>query len=145
MVPLESTCNVNLIPGLGSSPGEGNGYLLQYPGLENSMDYSPWGQKKKKSSNKNYGLCSSVQFSRSVMSNSLRPHEWQHARPPCPSPTPGVHSYSRLSSQWCHPAISPSVVPFSKWGKSGEKDIMMVFSYLLLKKNKDLIWSGKLM
>ena len=47
MVPLESTCNVNLIPGLGSSPGEGNGYLLQYPGLENSMDYSPWGQKKK--------------------------------------------------------------------------------------------------
>ena len=47
MVPLESTCNVDLIPGLGSSPGEDNGYLLQYPGLENSMDYSPWGQKKK--------------------------------------------------------------------------------------------------
>ena len=58
MVPLGSMCSVDLIPGLGSSPGEGNGYLLQYPGLENSMDYSPWGKKKKKkkTSNKNYGL-----------------------------------------------------------------------------------------
>ena len=54
----------------------------------------------------------SVQFSRSVVSDSLRPHESQHARPPCPSPTPGVHSDSRPSSQWCHPAISSSVVPF---------------------------------
>ena len=56
---------------------------------------------------------SSVQFSRSVMSNSLRPHESQHARPPCPSPTPGVHSNSRPSSWWCHPAISSSAIPFS--------------------------------
>ena len=56
---------------------------------------------------------SSVQFSRSVVSDSLRPHESQHTRPPCPSPTPGVHSDSRPSSQWCHPAISSSVVPFS--------------------------------
>ena len=56
---------------------------------------------------------SSVQFSRSVVSDSLRPHEAQHARPPCPSPSAGVHSDSRPSSQWCHPAISPSVVPFS--------------------------------
>ena len=56
---------------------------------------------------------SSVQFSRSVMSNSLQPHELQHARPLCPSPTPGVHSNSCPSSQWCHPAISFSVVPFS--------------------------------
>ena len=56
---------------------------------------------------------SSVQFSRSVMSNSLRPHESQHARPPCPSPNPRVHSNSRPSSWWCHPAISSSVVPFS--------------------------------
>ena len=55
----------------------------------------------------------SVQFSRSVVSDSLRPHVSQHARPPCPSPTPGVHSDSRPSSQWCHPAISSSVVPFS--------------------------------
>ena len=46
------------------------------------------------------------------MSDSLRPHESQHARPPCPSPTPGVHSNSCPSSQWCHPAISSSVVPF---------------------------------
>ena len=46
------------------------------------------------------------------MSDSLRPHELQHARPPCPSPTPGVHSDSRPLSQWCHPAISSSVVPF---------------------------------
>ena len=51
---------------------------------------------------------SSVQFSRSVVSDSLRSHESQHARPPCPSPTPGVHSDSRPSSQWCHPAISSS-------------------------------------
>ena len=56
---------------------------------------------------------SSVQFSCSVVSNSLRPHESQHARHPCPSPTPGVHSDSRPSSRWCHPAISSSVVPFS--------------------------------
>ena len=53
-----------------------------------------------------------VQFSRSVMSDSLWPHESQHARPPCPSPTPGVQSDSRPSSQWCHPAMSSSVVPF---------------------------------
>ena len=56
---------------------------------------------------------SSVQFSRSVVSDSLRPHELQHARPPCPSPSPGVHSNSRSSSQWYHPAISSSVIPFS--------------------------------
>ena len=53
------------------------------------------------------------QLSRWVVSDSLRPHESQHARPPCPSPTPAVHSDSRPSSQWCHPAISSSVVPFS--------------------------------
>ena len=55
----------------------------------------------------------SVQFSRSVMSDSLQPHESQHARPPCSSPTPGVHPNSSPSSQWCHPAISSSVIPFS--------------------------------
>ena len=59
------------------------------------------------------GLFSSIQFSLSVVSNSLRPHESQHARPPCPSPTPGVHSNSCPSSRWCHPAISSSIVPFS--------------------------------
>ena len=61
---------------------------------------------------------SSVQFSRSVVSDSLRPHELQHARPPCPSPTSGVHPDSRPSSQWCHPAISSSVVPFSSCRQS---------------------------
>ena len=55
----------------------------------------------------------SVQFSRSVVSDSLRPYESQHTRPPCPSPTPGLHSNSHPSSRWCHPAISSSVVPFS--------------------------------
>jgi len=60
----------------------------------------------------------SVQFSRSVMSDSLRPHELQHARPPCPSPTPRVHPNSCASSQWCHPAISSSVVPFSSCPQS---------------------------
>ena len=61
---------------------------------------------------------SSVQFSRSVMSDSLRPNESQHARPPCPSPTPGVHSNSRPLSWQCHPAISSSVVPFSSCPQS---------------------------
>ena len=55
----------------------------------------------------------SVYFSHSVMSNSLQPHEWQHARPPCQSPTPGVHPNSCVSSRWCPPAISSSVVLFS--------------------------------
>ena len=55
----------------------------------------------------------SVQFSRSVMSNSLRPHELQHTRPPCPSPTPRIHSNPHPLSRWCHPTISSSAVPFS--------------------------------
>ena len=59
------------------------------------------------------GQSSSVQFSRLVMSDSLRPHESQHARPPSSPPTPGVHSNSRASSRWCHLTISSSVVPFS--------------------------------
>ena len=56
---------------------------------------------------------SSVQFSRSVVSDSLRPHEWQHARPPCLSPTPRVHPNPRPLCWWCHPTISSSVIPFS--------------------------------
>ena len=63
-------------------------------------------------------IFSSVQFSHSVMSNSLQPHELQHAKPPCPSPTPGVHSNSCPSSQWHHPAISFSVIPFSSCPQS---------------------------
>ena len=61
---------------------------------------------------------SSVHFSRSVISDSLWPHESQHAKLPCPSPTPGVHSNLRPSSWWCHPAISSSVVPFSSCPQS---------------------------
>ena len=60
----------------------------------------------------------SVQFSRSVMSDSLQPHESQQARPPCPSPTPRVYPNSSPSSRWCHPAISFSVVPFSSCPQS---------------------------
>ena len=61
---------------------------------------------------------SSVQFSRSVMSDSLQPHELQHARPPCPSPTPGVHPNTCPLSWWCHPTISSSVIPFSSCPQS---------------------------
>ena len=66
-----------------------------------------WAYKKKELS------ISSVQFSRSVVSDSLQPHGLQHTRPPCPSPTPRVYSNSCPLSQWCHPTISSSVVPFS--------------------------------
>ena len=61
---------------------------------------------------------SSVQFSHSVVYDSLLPHELQHARPPCPSPTPGVHPNSCALSRWCHPDISSSVVPFASCRQS---------------------------
>ena len=61
---------------------------------------------------------SSVQFSHLVVSNSLRPHESQHSRPPYPLPSPGVHSDSCPLSLWCHPAISSSVIPFSSYPQS---------------------------
>ena len=60
-----------------------------------------------------YWMKTSAQFSNSVVSNSLRPHELQHTRPPCPSPTAGVYPNPCLLNWWCHPAISSSVVPFS--------------------------------
>ena len=100
---------------------------------------------------------SSVQFSRSVVSDSLRPHELQHARPPCPSPTPGVHSDSRPLSWWCHPAISSYVIPFSScpqslpasesfpmsqlftWG--GQSTGVSALASLLPKKSQD--WSSE--
>ena len=64
-------------------------------------------------------LCvTSVQFSRSVVSDSLRPHEPQHASPPCPSPTPRVHPNPCPLSRWCHPTISSSVIPFSSCPQS---------------------------
>ena len=65
-----------------------------------------------------FSVLPSVQFSQSVGSNSLWPHESQHTTPPCPSPTPGVHSDSHPSSQWCHPTISSSLVPFSSCPQS---------------------------
>ena len=61
---------------------------------------------------------SSAQFSRSVVCDSLRPHEWQHTRLPCPSPTVRVHPNPCPSSQWCHPTISSSVIPFSSCPQS---------------------------
>ena len=66
----------------------------------------------------NFSHSSSVEFSHSVVSDSLRPHELQHARPPCPSPTPRVHPNPCPSSQWCHPTISSSVIPFSSCPQS---------------------------
>ena len=63
-------------------------------------------------------MFSSVQFSRSVVSDPLQSHESQHARPPCPSPTPGVYPNSCPSSRWCHSAISSSVFPFSSCPQS---------------------------
>ena len=60
----------------------------------------------------------SVQFSHSVLYETLRPHEPQHTRPPCPSPKPRVHTNPGPSSQWCHPTISSSVVPFSSCPQS---------------------------
>ena len=76
---------------------------------------------------------SSVQFSRSVMSDSLRPHESQHARPPCPSPTLRVYPNSHPSSRWCHLDISSSVVPFSfcpqSLPESGSFPISQLFAW----------------
>ena len=79
-----------------------------------------WCQTRQRQYQKKYisHQFSSVQFSCLVVSDSLRPHELQHARPPYPSPTPGAYSNSCPSSQWCHPAISSSVVPFSSCPQS---------------------------
>ena len=77
-------------------------------------------------------MCQSVQFSCSVVSDSLWPHESQHARPPCPSPTLWIYSNSCPSSWWCHPAISSSVIPFScPWSlpASGSFPISQLFSW----------------
>ena len=76
---------------------------------------------------------SAVQFSCSVVSDSLRPHESQHARPPCPLPAPGVHSNSRPSSQWSHPAISSFVVPFSSCPQSLPASVFSSESTLRMK------------
>ena len=79
---------------------------------------------------------SSVQFSRSVVSDSLRPHEPQDARPPCPSPTPRVYSNSWPLSWWCHPAISSSVIPFSSCPQSLPASVSFPMSQLF-------VWDGQ--
>ena len=79
---------------------------------------------------------SSVQFSHSVMSDSLQPHESQHVRPPCLSPTPGVHPNSCPLSWWCHPAISSSVVPFSSCPQSLPASESFLMSQLF-------VWGGQ--
>ena len=94
------------IPGSGRSPGGGNGNPTPYSCLEILIDRRAW------------WALSSVRFSRSVVSDSLQPHELQPARPPCPSPTPRVYSNSCPSSWWCHPAMSSSVVPSSSCPQS---------------------------
>ena len=76
-----------------------------------------------------------IQFSHSVVSDSLWPHESLHARSPCPSPTPGVHSNSHPSSRWCHPAISSSVIPFSSCSRSlpaSESTYMYISIYIYI-------------
>ena len=83
---------------------------------------------------------SSVQFSHSVMSDSLRPHELQHARPPCPSPTPGVHSNSCPSSWWCHLAISSSVVPFSSCPQHLSISVLICIIWITRERVHDSIW-----
>ena len=93
----------------------GNSERIYFLGLQNHWRWwlQPQNYKILASWKKSYDQPSSVQFSHSVVSDFLWPHELQHARPPCPSPTPRVHSDSRPLSQWCHPAISSSVIPFS--------------------------------
>ena len=78
-----------------------------------SKDFDCVDNNKADNSTRDGNQFRSVQFSRSVVFDSLQPHELQHTRPPCPSPTPGVYSNSCPSSQWCHPTISSSVAPFS--------------------------------
>ena len=85
---------------------------------QSSLEYSFYNVVLASIIQKSYSGISSVQFSCSVVSDSLWPHESQHTRPLCPSPTPGVLSDSCPSSQWCHPAISSSVVPFSSCPQS---------------------------
>ena len=102
-LPAMRETHPGLIPGSGSSFGEAtHSSILAWR--------IPWTEET--------GRLRSVQFSRSVMSNSLLPHGLQHARPPCPSPTPGVYSNSRSSSWWCHPTITSSVIPFSSFLQS---------------------------
>ena len=85
--------------------------LIQLSARERKNPIKKWGKDLNRHFSKED--ISSVQFSHSVVSDSLRPHGLQHARPPCPSPTPGVHPNSCPLSQWCHPTVSSSVIPVS--------------------------------
>ena len=87
----------------------------------------------------NVDICLSVQFSHSVMSNSVWPHELQHARPPCPSPTPGVYSNWCPLRWWCHPTISSPVIPFSSHLQSSS--IRVFFSESVLQIRWPKYWS----
>ena len=80
---------------------------------KNTQAHQKVGKRPKQTFPQRRPQFSSVQFSHSVVCDSLRPHELQHARPPCPSPTTTVHSNSSPLSRWCHPAISSPVIPFS--------------------------------
>jgi len=108
--------------GSGRFPGGGHDNPLQYSCLENPMDTGAWHATvhmvTKIWTRMKWHRLWFTSLQCSVVSDSLRPHELQHARPPCPSPTPGVHPNSRPSSWWCHPAISSSVVPFSSCPQS---------------------------
>ena len=84
--------------------------------LDTLTDTYLWGNWKYLNTNSIFVVL--VQFSHSVVSVCLQPHEPQHARPPCPSPTPGVHPNPSPLSQWCHPTISSSVIPFSSCPQS---------------------------
>ena len=118
------------MPGSGRSPGGGHDNLLHYSHLENPMDGGAWQATVHRVANSQTHWSNlacrrvliykwiSVQFSRSVVSDSLQPHELQHAWPPCPSPTLRVHPNSCPLSQWCHPAILSSVISFSSCPQS---------------------------
>ena len=95
-----------------STSGTGLSSTLEYLHQKQSHVMPPLNQMTS-SNPKMESTFTSVQFSRSVVSNSLQPHGLQHTRPPCPSPTPGACSNSSPLSQWCYPTISSSVIPFS--------------------------------
>ena len=102
-----------------SKPSEGIGQSYLCSPSERSESHILLVQDTWWTSEKTPGtVFSSVQFIRSVVSDSLRPHEPQHARPPCPSPTAGVHPNPCPLSRWCHPTISSSVIPFSSCPQS---------------------------
>ena len=119
------------VPGSGRFPGEGPGNPLQYSCLENPR--GAWRAKVHRVAKrwlKYFSMHAQYQFSRSVVSDSLRPHDLQHARPPCLSPTPWVHPNPCPSSRWCHPTISSSVVPFSSCPQSFPVSVSFPMSQL---------------